>query len=144
MIIADTNVVSEFMKDSPHPAVLAWAERLSASELTICVVTVEEIERGIGLLPTGRRRRELQRRWAALVDGFAETIVPYDLAASRQTASVLVAAHATGRPMSLADAQIAGICLSGTLTLATRNIADFAAVDGLAVVNPFSAGPANY
>ena len=55
MIIADTNVVSEFMKDAPDPAVLAWARELDRAALSICVVTVEEIERGIGRLAPGRR-----------------------------------------------------------------------------------------
>lgn len=35
MIIADTNVVSEFMKEAPDPSVLAWAENLAPNDLTI-------------------------------------------------------------------------------------------------------------
>ena len=62
MIVADTNVVSEFMKDSPDRAVLAWAQGLGPADLTVCVVTVEEIERGLGRLPAGRRRRDLEQR----------------------------------------------------------------------------------
>ena len=60
MIVADTNVGSEFMKEDPDPAVLAWAESLGDADLTISVVTAEEIERGLGRLPAGRRRRELE------------------------------------------------------------------------------------
>ena len=69
MIVADTNVVSEVMRDAPDPAVIRWAQSIDASDLTICVVTVEEIERGLGRLPEGRRRRELQQRWTRLLDG---------------------------------------------------------------------------
>jgi predicted nucleic acid-binding protein len=39
--------------------------------------------------------------------------------------------------MSLADAQIAGICLAGGYALATRNVGDFANTSGLTVINPF-------
>lgn len=138
MIIADTNVVSEFMKDAPHEAVLAWAQAIDQAELTICVVTVEEIERGLGRLPPGERRRDLEQRWATLVDTFSDAVAIYDLPAARRTARILVAAQASGRPMSLADAQIAGICVAGGYQLATRNVRDFAAVPGLSVVNPFS------
>lgn len=60
MIIADTNVVSELMRDAPDPLVVRWAESIDASEPTICVVTVEEIERRLGRLPDGRRRRDLE------------------------------------------------------------------------------------
>lgn len=137
MIIADTNVVSEFMRDDPDPVVLAWARTVAPADLSICVVTVEEIERGLGLLPAGRRRRELEGRWCDLVDTFADAVVVYDLAAAQETAAILVAAQAAGRPMSLADAQIAGICRSGGHELATRNIDDFAIVSGLALINPF-------
>lgn len=137
MIVADTNVVSEFMKDAPDPAVMAWAQDIDPSDLTICVVTVEEIERGLGRLPEGRRRRDLEQRWTTLVDTFAEAIAIYDLPAARQTARILVAAQTSGRPMSLADAQIAGICLAGGHQLATRNVSDFSAVQGLTVINPF-------
>lgn len=137
MIIADTNVVSEFMRETPDPIVLAWAATLAPADLTICVVTVEEIERGLGRLPAGRRRRDLETRWASLVDTFADAVVVYDLPAARQTASILVAAEAAGRPMSLADAQIAGICVAGGHELATRNVDDFSSAAGLSLVNPF-------
>ncbi len=138
MIIADTNVVSEFMKDSPDRTVLAWAQDIGPADLTICVVTVEEIERGLGRLPEGRRRRDLEQRWNRLVDTFAEAVATYDLPAARQTASILVAAEARGRPMSLADAQIAGICLAGQYSLATRNVSDFSSTTDLSVINPFA------
>ena len=137
MIIADTNVVSEFMRDDPDPVVIAWARTIAPADLSICVVTVEEIERGLGLLPAGRRRRDLEGRWRDLVDTFADAVVVYDLPAAQETAAILVAAQAAGRPMSLADAQIAGICRSGGHELATRNIDDFAIVSGLALINPF-------
>ena len=137
MIIADTNVVSEFMRDAPDPAVLAWAQSIDPSDLTICVVTVEEIERGLGRLPEGRRRRDLEQRWTRLLDSFDETIALYDVAAARQTAAILVAAHGSGRPMALADAEIAGICLASGSDLATRNVKDFSNVADLTLIDPF-------
>jgi toxin FitB len=137
VIIADTNVVSEFMKDSPDRAVLAWAQDIGPADLTICVVTVEEVERGLGRMPAGRQRRDLEQRWSRLVDTFAEAVAVYDISAARETANILVAAEASGRPMSLADAQIAGICLAGNYELATRNVSDFSNTAGLTIINPF-------
>jgi predicted nucleic acid-binding protein len=61
----------------------------------------------------------------------------YDLPAARHTASILVAAQAADRPMSLADAQIAGICFAGGYELATRNVSDFSTTAGLPIINPF-------
>jgi predicted nucleic acid-binding protein len=137
VIIADTNVVSEFMRDAPDASVLEWAQGIDPADLTICVVTVEEIERGLGRMPDGRRRRDLEQRWGQLVDSFSESVAGYDLPAARQAARILVAAEGSGRPMSLADAQIAGICLAGGHELATRNGSDFAGAPGLTIINPF-------
>jgi predicted nucleic acid-binding protein len=137
VIIADTNVVSEMMKDDPDPKVLRWASSIGPADLTICVVTVEEIERGLGRIAQGRRRRDLHVRWSNLIDAYADSVAVYDLPAAQHTARVLVACEAVGRPMSLADAQIAGICLRSGHELATRNVKDFAAVAGLAVMDPF-------
>ena len=137
MIIADTNVVSEFMKDTPEANVLAWARDVATSDLTISVVTVEEIDRGLGRLPAGSRRKDLTGRWATLVSAFADAIAVYDVTAARATARVLVDGLDQGRIMSLADAQIAGICLANGATLATRNVKDFSQVPDLTVVNPF-------
>lgn len=138
MIIADTNVVSEFMKDQPDPVVLAWAESIDATDLSICVVTVEEVERGLGRLPIGKRRRDLEQRWHMLVNDFSDAILVYDVAAARATARILVDAEAGGYPMALADAQIAGICVASACRLATRNLRDFQHVTALRLVNPFA------
>jgi toxin FitB len=118
--------------------VLAWAAGLGAAELTICVVSVEEIEFGLGRLPAGKRKRGLSVRWAKLVDAFDEAIVAYDVPAAQRAARVLVEAAAGGRRMGLADAQIAGIGLAGGYRLATRNVRDFEGVAGLELVDPFS------
>jgi predicted nucleic acid-binding protein len=137
VIIADTNVVSEFMKDRPAESVMAWARELGAGEVTISVITVEEIERGLARLPSGHRRRELTRRWHDLVDAYADTVMTYDMPAAQATARILVTRTAAGHQLSLADAEIAGICLSKGCQIATRNSRDFAGIVGLTVINPF-------
>nr|WP_300144201.1 type II toxin-antitoxin system VapC family toxin [Propionicimonas sp.] len=137
MIIADTNVVSEFMRDEPHPSVFEWARSLRSSDLAICVVTIQEIEWGIGRLPSGKRQHELASRWERLAGSFADVIVPYDLSAARVTARILIAADASGRPMGLPEGQMAGICVAREHTLATKNLRDFQGVDELTLVNPF-------
>lgn len=140
MIVADTNVVSEFMKDHPDESVMAWARTLASADLTICVVTVEEIERGIGRLPRGRRASDLQARWRRLLEDFEPQIAVYDVAAAQNAAAILVRAEAAGRPMGLADAQIAGICAAHGYALATRNLQDFASAANLKLINPFTMG----
>lgn len=139
MILVDTNVVSEFMRELPDASVLAWAERLGADDLTISVVTVQEIEHGIARLPFGQRRTALDQKWGRVLLAYGETVAVYDVAAARATAQSLTVSEAAGRAMSLADAQIAGMCLAKGWTLATRNIDDFAGISDLHIVNPFAA-----
>ncbi len=138
MILADTNVVSEVMRPEPHPAVLAWAAALSPADLAICVVTIQEIEHGLGRLPQGRRSRELQERWQSVLENFADCLLVYDLEAAQATARVLLTAEHAGRPMSVADAQIAGISLANEAELATRNVRAFQHVPGLRINSPFT------
>ena len=101
-------------------------------------MTVEEIERGIGRLPQGRRASDLQARWRRLLEDFEPQIAVYDVAAAQNAAAILVRAEAAGRPMGLADAQIAGICAAHGYALATRNLHDFASVANLKLINPFT------
>lgn len=137
MIVADTNVVSELMKDEPDPRVLAWAATLDQADVTISVVTVQEIERGLTRLPTGRRQRTLTGRWHELLGAYTDTVLVYDVPAARAAAAVLVHREKAGRPISLADAEIAGTCVSRSATLATRNTADFTGIPDLRLVDPF-------
>ena len=78
MIIADTNVVSEFMRDTPDPVVMAWAGTLAPAELTICVVTV---------------LRDLARKAFASVEAAALEAVNSEIPANKQV-KVLAAVHA--------------------------------------------------
>ena len=138
MILADTNVVSEFMRNSPDRAVVDWASTVEPQGLAISVITVQEIEHGLRQLPEGRRRQDLEKAWARVSDAFAASITSYDRPMAEATAEALVAAQAAGRPMALADAQIAGTCLARGWTLATRNVTDFEALLDLTIVNPFN------
>jgi len=53
MVVLDTNVISETMRKTPHPAVLAWLDGQTAAAL---FVTEAEIRFGIARLPEGSRR----------------------------------------------------------------------------------------
>ena len=61
MIVLDTNVLSELAKAVPDRAVMAWADLQFADELYATAISEAEMLFGIDLLPTGRRRAELER-----------------------------------------------------------------------------------
>ena len=139
MIVLDTNVVSEFMRDHPQPEVLAWLDQQQAHTLFVTAVTEAEVRSGVALLPSGRRRRGLaaaaERAFGVL---FAERILPFDSAAARAYAAIAADRRAAGRPISQADCQIAAIARSRGAGVATRDVADFAGC-GVEVLNPWLA-----
>jgi len=138
MIVWDTNVVSELMRPKPHAQVLAWTDRQTVSEVFITAITLAELWYGIGRLPTGRRRKELAEVFDdMLTEDFERRVLDFDGVAAAHSADLVVERERIGRPISMADAQIAAICRSHGAALATRNVDDFANV-GVEVVNPWT------
>jgi predicted nucleic acid-binding protein len=59
MFLLDTTVLSEAMRPSPDPNVLAWLDSQPALDVWICTVTVVEIRLSIALLPNWKRKDTL-------------------------------------------------------------------------------------
>jgi len=139
MILIDTNVVSEAMKPAPEPRVIAWLDSLPASDVWISAVTVAEIQLGLALLPNGKRRRLLAEMAEQMfLEDFSGRCLPFDFEAAKDYALIVAERNRPGSPVSVEDAQIAAIARTGGLTLATRNIKDFAGIQGLETVNPWT------
>lgn len=136
MIVVDTNVLSEPMRPRPEPRVLAWLRRNSAL-LAVPTVAIGELRYGVARLPSGRRKASLEDAMDALVTRFAGAVISYDVLAARACGDILAAAEAAGRPMDLADAQIAACARVSRARLATRNIQHFATT-GLDLINPWT------
>ena len=137
MILLDTNVISEVIRVAPSKAVLGWLNDQDSSSLYVSAVTIGEIEYGLRILPIGKRRLELKERFERFVSyAFAQRVLAYDEAAARTYGDVMGIRKELGRPMSVPDGQIAAVARSNGLTVATRNVRDFADC-GVDVVNPF-------
>ncbi|GAA3790054.1 type II toxin-antitoxin system VapC family toxin [Amycolatopsis tucumanensis] len=141
MIVLDTNVVSELMRRAPEPSVVDWVDGHPAEHVFITAVTAAELRYGAARLPDGQRRDQLIVRGAELLtEDFQEQVLPFDDAAAEQYAGIVAGRERAGRPISMADAQIAAICRCYGAPLATRNVEDFSGV-GLRVLNPWEADP---
>ncbi|MBN1321354.1 MAG: type II toxin-antitoxin system VapC family toxin [Thermoleophilia bacterium] len=138
MILLDTNVVSELMRREPDRAAAAWVDARPLGDLHISSVTRAEIELGIALLPEGRRKHGLKTVAMRVFAEFHGRCLAFDERAASLYAGLMATRIHAGRPISVEDAQIAAVALGGGFTLATRNVADFAGIDGLAVVDPFT------
>lgn len=137
MIVLDTNVLSELMRPVPEPRVLAWSDSIPAQQTSITSVTISEILYGIGRMPTGMRRRRLQSIAEAIFEeDFRGRILAFDANAAVEYAALVLEREAEGRPISMADAQIAAICRVANCALATRNSRDFE-FTGVSIINPW-------
>lgn len=137
MIVLDTNIVSELMRTAPEPRVVSWVDMFSASDVLVTAVTAAELRYGVARLPEGRRKRELHTKIDGLLtEDFEDKILPFDAPAATHYGEIVAARVRAGRPISMADAQIAAICRNWSARLATRNVYDFADT-GVDAVNPW-------
>ncbi|WP_158843171.1 type II toxin-antitoxin system VapC family toxin [Saccharothrix deserti] len=141
MIVLDTNVVSELMRQVPDDGVVRWVDRYPAEDVFITAVTAAELAYGVARLPEGQRKTVLAARISDLLaEDFQDQILPFDSVAADYYGEIAATREANGHPISMADAQIAAICRHYAACLATRNIKDF--VDtGIKVLNPWGDAP---
>jgi hypothetical protein len=134
--LLDTNVISELRKSEARaePRVRAWAHRQSTSDLSVSVITVMEIEIGVGRLERrDSRQGEVLRSWLErdLLAAFASRIWPIDLTVVRRAATMRVP-----DPRPERDVLIAATALVLNLVVVTRNVSDFQPL-GVEVHNPW-------
>jgi toxin FitB len=138
MILIDTNVISEVMRSEPDGRVKAWLNGQMRGEVGITSITVAEVLCGIWSLPEGRRRNQLLGAAAEVFGGYLSgRIFAFDHRAAVEYAEIVVGRERIGTPISMADAQIAAICLANSADLATRNTKDFDNT-GIALFNPWT------
>src|SRR4051794_19132405 len=100
MLVLDTNVVAEMMKETPEPAVVAWLNDQRAATLFLTTITIGEISFGLRILPQGRRRRLLEEGFErVLAEGFAGRILDFSEAAALTYGEVMERRREIGRPL---------------------------------------------
>jgi len=137
MIILDTNVISELVRPNPSPQVLDVLRAVPSDDLFTTAITEGEIRYGLALLPRRRKRRLLESQIDSMLNqDFAGRIVPFDSQAAKVYAQLVAGRREKGRPISLADGQIAAIVSAHHATLLSRNARDFHDY-GFRVVDPW-------
>jgi hypothetical protein len=137
VIALDTNVISELARREPDPGVLAWLDSLEVSDVVTTSITAAELRYGVARLPDGRRRRELAMVIRGiLTEDFGGRVLPFDERASARYADIVAGRERAGKPIGIADAQIAAICQDLGAILATRNIPDFEET-GIELIDPW-------
>ena len=129
IVLADTNVISEFVKSTPDAQVMRWLE--SVQLLAISAVTLEEAHFGLAWQPNTRK--------LALFNALVErlhAVYPITPAIAQRGGVLRGQFQAQGIVRSAPDMLIAATAIEHQLVLATRNVRDFIGC-GVQVVNPF-------
>jgi len=131
--LVDANVLSEVTRPAPLPAVVEWL-RTHERDLTMTPIVLGEIEYGIGLTASTRKRKELEHWFAEGMQRLR--VVDLDAGTASVWAALLVRLKKKGRAMPVKDSLIAASALQHQLTIVTRNISDFRNA-GVSLFNPF-------
>jgi hypothetical protein len=138
MILVDAIVVSETLKTTPDPNVLAWLNRQPAENLYLSTVSFAYMMSGVQAMPKGPRRESLSVATQQIVDRlFAARILPFDIGAARAYGLVKARARDEGLDIAIGEAQIAAIALSAGFSVATRAPAPYLAA-GVNTINPWT------
>ena len=139
MILLDTNVMSEPLRQVPEPRVIEWIDAQAMDTLFLSVITVAELRAGIALLPAGKRRAGLQESLEKRVlPLFAGRVLSFDLPCTHAYAALMTKARNAGLAVATADGYIAAIALANGFAVATRDTRPFEAA-GAAIINPWQA-----
>lgn len=137
MIILDTNVISEPLRQTPSADVIEWIDEQPLETLYLSAVTVAELRFGVAAMPASKRRdtlhTNLEQRVLPLFTG---RVLAFDAAASVAYAALMTRARVAGLAIGTADGYIAAIACTHGMSVATRNTAPFDAA-GVTVINPW-------
>ena len=111
--------------------------RQPSDELFTAAVCQAEILSGLAIMPSGRRRADLEEAARAMfADDFAGRVLPFDTEAAAAHAEVFAARRKAGRPSGTVDLMLAAIARACGASVVTRSVADFEGVC-VAIVNPW-------
>lgn len=134
--LLDTCVISELNRREPNPVVEAAVEQLGPENLFVAAISMGEIQKGISLLPAGRRRREFEQWFTFVLNRFASRILAVDLNASLIWGDLSARPQFRGQTTLSIDLLIAATALSHGMSVMTRNTKDF--VDtGVLLIDPW-------
>lgn len=137
--LLDTNVISEWVAARPNPGVVGWLADADEDRVFLSVVSLAELRYGVERLRSGQRRQRLDE-WLRheLPQRFEGRILPVDDVVAAMWGLVVARRDAAGRPIGVMDAFIAATAEAHTLTIVTRNTADFDP-SVVPLINPWSA-----
>ena len=94
MIILDSNIISEFMRDEPDPAVVTWLDEQPRASVWTTSINVYEIRAGLHAMPAGKRRTSRVLTFEYILkETIQGRIAAFDLEAALQAAELVRISH---------------------------------------------------
>ena len=136
--LLDTNVLSELRRPLPHPQVLSFVATRPLQSLFISAVTLAEIRFGIELVGDASKRATLTDWLTHRVRPvFAQRVLPVSEDVMLKWRLLVEEGRKLNHTDSQPDLIIAATALHHGLTLATRDLGDFART-GVPLHNPWA------
>lgn len=140
MILLDTNVVSETMRNETEPAVRAWLNAQDVQTLYLSAISLAELRFGLLSLPDGHRKDDLLTRLNTMLERvFSGRVVAFNDQAAEAYAIRMAEARSNGLAVSFQDGQIAASAAASGFAVATRDTSPFEAM-GISAINPWEHG----
>ena len=137
MIILDTNVISELMREEPHKNVKEWVAAHKPTELSLTTIAIAEIQKGLARLAKGKRRNTLENNFSIFVaEAFNDRIYSFDEEAAYIYGKIVEKREKEGFNTDAVDLMIGAIVKSQNASIATRNTKDFEGC-GIKIINPW-------
>ena len=128
---------SELTRIQPDSHVIDFFRNVARSDLYLSVMTVGEIRKGIASLPTSSKQKTLLQWFEFdLLLWFSGRILPVTQTVAERWGMLTAASRQRGIAVSVVDGLLAATALESGLTLATRNVRDFADL-GVPIINPW-------
>lgn len=135
--LLDTCVLSELVKPTPEPKVVAWVNAQAEDSLFASAITPAELLKGIAKLQDSQRKTALTQWVNQIQEEMADRILPFESSTADYWANLCAAAEKAGTPLSAFDSLIAGTAVEHGLVIVTRNSRDFESAPVM-IINPWT------
>lgn len=137
--LLDTMVLSEPARPAPDPDVVTWLRAQSPLDLSISVLTLGELAKGVALLARGRRRTALEE-WLRtdLPRQFTGRVLSVDEDVANEWGRLTAEGQRSGHPLPVIDGLLLATAAVHQLILVTRNERDCKG-RGIPIHNPWPA-----
>ena len=135
-LLLDTCVLAEFAKPKTDQNVQRFIQDIASEALFISVISLGEINKGIHLLTTSKRKTHLQKWMKTLEMTYQHRVLPINAEIADLWGEIAALAQKKGKTLHSADGLLTATAIIHGLHLVTRNTKDFQHTPVL-LINPW-------